>query len=180
MTWFESDLIRLRSAEAADVDALLGYLNHSDVYEDRQFGRSEAWPLTHSEVAEQIGENSATERTFVIEAGGQIVGHVCADWWWDVLQPWCGVVVDPAHRRRGYGRAAAGTIVGYLFERTPAHVVTAEVGEWNTPGIHFAKSLGFSTAGRYRHSVRRNGRWHDTVTFDLLRREWEAQHAAGG
>lgn len=180
MSWFESDGVRLRSAEVADADALLDYLNLDEVYSDRQLDLNAPWPLTRAEIERHLGESSDTGRTFVIETGGAAVGHVAVDWWWDALQPWFGVVVAPQHRRRGHGRTAAGMMLEFLFDQTPAHVVVADVGDWNEPGIRFAEAMGFSTAGRFRHSVRREGQWRDTITFDLLRREWEGRRAAAG
>lgn len=170
--------MRLRGAEPDDVEALARYINSSDVFEDRMFGRRIPFPLTHGEIAKQVGDDSETHRMLVVEADDEVVGHASIDWWWDVLQPWFGVVIDPAHRRQGYGRKAATMILGYLFETTPAHVVTADAGEWNTAGQALATALGFSEAGRYRNQVQRDGEWQDIVTFDLLRREWEASRAS--
>lgn len=124
------------------------------------------------------GLTSDAERSFVIETGGAIVGHVTIDLWWDALQPWVGVGVAPRHRRNGHGRRAASMILEFLFDQTPAHVVIAQAGEWNEPGGQFAEAMGFSVAGRYRHSVRRDGQWRDTITFDLLRSEWEGARAS--
>ena len=176
--WFSSGRVLLRAPEPHDADVIHTYLNHPDVYEDRQFSEHPPIPLSRAEVAEQLTKTSDTGRTFVIEAGHQVVGHAVVDWWWDALQPWSGLAIAPDHRRRGYGTEAAGLILGYLFDRTLAHVVTAEVGDWNEPGVRFVESLGFTGAGRFRHSVRRDGQWRDTLTFDLLRREWEGFNAA--
>lgn len=178
MSWFESNGVRLRSVEVSDTDTLFDYLNLDEMYADRQFDSSGPWPVTRAEIEECLQRASETSRTFVIETGGTIVGHVALDWWWDALQPWMGVAVAPRHRRRGYGRRAATMVLDYLFDQTPAHVVVADAGDWNEIGMRFAEAMGFSAAGRYRHTVKRDGRWRDTVTFDLLQREWEAHRAA--
>ena len=178
VSWFQDDGFRLRSAEASDADALFGYLNHEDVYDDRQFDLDRPWPLGRAEIERQLGESTDAGRTFVIETGGAIVGHVAVEWWWDALQPWAGVVIAPQHRRNGYGRRAADMVLGFLFDRTAAHVVTAQTGDWNERGMRFAETMGFSRAGRYRNSTRMGGTWRDTITYDLLRREWEERHAA--
>lgn len=177
MTWFQEDGFRLRTAETSDTDALFGYLNHSDVYSDRQFDLDGPWPLGRAEIERHLSQSSDTGRTFVVETGGAIVGHVAVDWWWDALQPWVGVVIAPQHRRHGHGRRAAAMVLGFLFDQTPAHVVIAQAGDWNEPGLRFAEAMGFSRAGRYRCSTRLGGVWHDIVTFDMLRREWERRHA---
>lgn len=174
MTWFEANGTRLRAPEPDDADALSGYLNHEEVFEDRHFGDRVPWPLSRDEIVNTLSEKSDTSRLLLIEAEGHVVGHVSIDWWWDALQPWGAVVIDPAHRRMGHGRRAATMILDYFFEQTPAHVVTTDSGEWNTAGREFTETMGFSEAGRYRNQVRRGGEWQDIVTFDLLRREWEA------
>ena len=177
MNWTR-DGIGLRTAEPDDVEALLGYLNHPDLAEDRQLGDRIPFPLAKEEVAKQLKEVSDTGRTLVIETEGVIIGHVEIDWWWDALAPGIGIAVDPFHRRRGHGRAAASMAIEYLFQQTPAHVVTAEVADWNSPGLAFAESMGFKRAGAFRRAVKRKSRWHEVVAFDLLRREWEAENAA--
>ena len=173
MSWFETEAIQLRTAEPDDVDALAGYLNHPDVLEDRQFGPRSPFPLSTVDISKQVEEQSETGRILIVESDGEVVGHVSIDWWWDVLQPWFGVVIHPAHRRNRLGWEVAVTVLDYLFNQTAAHVVTADAGEWNTAGARFAEAVGFSVAGRYRKEVRRDGVWQDIVTFDLLRREWE-------
>lgn len=177
MSWFQRDGFRLRTAEASDADTLFDYLNHPDVQSDRQFDVEGPWPLSRTEIEKNLSQTSDTGRTLVIETGGAVVGHVAIDWWWDALQPWMGVAIAPQHRRKGYGRHAAGMVLRYLFDETPAHVVIAQAGDWNEPGLMFAEAIGFSRAGRYRCSTRRDGVWRDTITFDLLRREWESRHA---
>lgn len=177
MSWFESDSLRLRPAEPSDADALLAYVNLPDVYDDRQLGGRTPFPLTSGDVSERLEEDPKTGRVLMIEAEDTVVGHASIDWWWDAFQPWLGIVIAPTHRRNGHGRQAADMILDYYFLETPAHVVTADVVEWNDGGQAFVRALGFKEAGRYRREVRRDGKWHDLLTFDLLRREWEALRA---
>jgi RimJ/RimL family protein N-acetyltransferase len=115
--------------------------------------------------------------TSVIEADGLVAGHVRMGWWWDALTPWLDVVVDPAHRRRGLGAEAARRSLAYLFGSTPAHVVHASTPDWNLSGVHFAEHLGFERAGALRRTGIRDGRYVDTIQFELMRSRWEQVHA---
>ncbi|MDX1468764.1 MAG: GNAT family protein [Acidimicrobiia bacterium] len=177
MTWVKGET-SLRTAEPDDADALLGYLNHPEVAADRQFGQRVPFPLSRSEVTDRLSEKSDTRRLFVIESDGVVVGHAEIGWWWDALAPGAGLTIDPSQRRRGHGRRAAAMTLDHLFEQTPAHVVTTEIGYWNLAGIAFAEAIGFSRAGAFRRAVKRQGQWQDVAAFDLLRREWEVDRAA--
>ncbi len=44
--------------------------------------------------------------------------------------------------------------------------------EWNEAGLRFAEALGFSPAGRVRRVGILEGRYVDSIPFDLLRTEW--------
>ena len=95
------------------------------------------------------------------------------------MTPWLDVVIAPEHRRRGLGTEAVRRSLAYLYGSTPAHVVHASTPDWNLGGLHFAARMGFERAGAMRRTGIRDGRYTDTVEFDLLRRRWEQDHAAG-
>ena len=153
MTWFQEDGFRLRTAETSDTDALFGYLNHSDVYSDRQFDLDGPWPLGRAEIERHLSQSSDTGRTFVVETGGAIVGHVAVDWWWDALQPWVGVVIAPQHRRHGHGRRAAAMVLGFLFDQTPAHVVIAQAGTATVSSAAAIAAAKSTTRGPQREAT---------------------------
>lgn len=177
MTWFLDDDLALAPAEPADVPHLLEYLNHPEVFEDRHVGDLPAEPVAPSAVESLVTDSSDTRRFFTARISGNLVGHAAMDWSWDAMQPWIGVGVVPASRRQGIGTRIARLGLAYLFERTPAHVVTTDAADWNEPGLQFASSVGFQRAGAYRRTARRAGQWSDTVVFDLLRREWSGDAA---
>lgn len=117
--------------------------------------------------------------TSVIETDGQVAGHVRMGWWWDALTPWLDVVITPERRRGGLATEAARRSLAHLFESTPAHVVHASTPGWNAGGLAFADRIGFERAGVMRRTGIRDGRYTDTVHFELMRSRWEQAHAAG-
>lgn len=177
MTWFLDGDLALTPPEDADVAQLLEYLNHPAVYEDRHVGDLPAEPVAESAVESLLADSADTRRFFTARIDGDLIGHLALDWSWDALQPWIGVGVVPARRRKRVGTRIAHLGLAYLFERTAAHVVTTDAADWNEPGLQFAASVGFQRAGAYRRTARRAGQWSDTVVFDLLRSEWSGDAA---
>jgi RimJ/RimL family protein N-acetyltransferase len=73
-------------------------------------------------------------------------------------------------------------LLRYLFDTSPAHVVTAGYASWNDEARALFDELGFHHSGAMRCTGFRAGRAYDWVVVDLLRAEWEskeADHAAG-
>ena len=69
------------------------------------------------------------------------------------------LVIIPAHRRRGYGRAAAIE----LFDRFPGTWEISTFGA-NIPGISFWRSVADSyTGGRYRETWLQNAQWRGSI-----------------
>jgi len=110
---------------------------------------------------------------FIVEAGGNVVGHVAieADWERDTSAE-LGIVIDPLHHRRGYGKRAVSLALAFAFRETRTHRVWAGVLGNNAPALRFFRDIGFSEEGRARE-VRLDGdEWIDYVHFSMLRREW--------
>jgi RimJ/RimL family protein N-acetyltransferase len=80
------------------------------------------------------------------------------------------------------GSAALAMAVGFLFEETPAHVVSAWMPSWNEPALAFSRAVGFTEAGRRPRGGVHGGAFYSEVAFDLLRAEWASgrgsRHAA--
>jgi RimJ/RimL family protein N-acetyltransferase len=105
---------------------------------------------------------------------GEVVGYGMAGWSWNPLCPWINVVVAPDRWREGIGSETAGLLLDFLFGTTVAHVVSATADAWNDEGAAFATALGFQPAGRYRRNGIKDGRFVDSLGFDILRPEWLA------
>ena len=86
--------------------------------------------------------DAAVGRAALVEAGKETVA---------VLNM---IAVDPAHRRRGLGRALSGTLIA-LAEVQGAQRVLLEVESDNTPARTLYRDLGFRRIGGYHYRVGR-------------------------
>lgn len=108
----------------------------------------------------------------VVDLGGTCIGMLNraedASDVWDL-----GVIIfDPLHWGRGIGRRALALWIEATLNETDAHVLTFSTWSGNERMIRAAHRLGFREAGRVREARLVRGQRHDSVTLDLLRREW--------
>jgi RimJ/RimL family protein N-acetyltransferase len=82
-----------------------------------------------------------------------------------------GALILPEHRGRGVGTAAQRMLVEYLFATTTAHRLWAGTESENTAEQKALERCGFVKEGLQREAVFRDGEWHDSVIYGLLRRE---------
>jgi RimJ/RimL family protein N-acetyltransferase len=167
--------VGLRAVEENDLNVIAGYLADPRLAGLRGIEGDRNTPMSRADLGKRIEDWARPQNSlvFCIEHGGQIVGHVRIDLWWDALCPNVDLVIAPDHRRRGYGAGAGGLILEYVFAETLAHTVQTRTPDWNEAGIEFARSLGFREAGRARRTGIRDGEYHDDIAFDQLRTEWE-------
>jgi RimJ/RimL family protein N-acetyltransferase len=171
----------LRPPEPDDLPDLRRILNHPALAGRRYLpdGVTDVLPLSTFDM-EQLRDkwrHAPKEPAFVVTTreGGSIVGHAGMGWDWDPLDPWASVVIDPDQWRRGYGSDALGLLLDFLFGYMPAHCVGFWTPDWNSEGLAFASAMGYQRGGRLRRAGLRDGRSFDTVSFDLLRPEWQAR-----
>ena len=110
---------------------------------------------------------------FIIESVGQPLGHVAieADWDRDTSAE-LGIVIDPAHQRRGFGRRAVSLALDFAFGEKRVHRVWAGLLGNNAPALRLFEAAGFVEEGRAREARREGNEWVDHVYFAMLRREW--------
>ncbi len=178
---FRTKQVLLRAFGPADVAPLRAYLNDPALAGRRYLpdGFSDAAPLSIRQVegiVEHWQKEAESWTLAVLEnASGELVGHVRADWEWDPHCPSACVVIAPVRQRRGLGSAALAIAVAYLFEETPAHVVSAWMASWNESALSFARANGFAEAGRRPCGGVHGGAFYSEAAFDLLRSEWASE-----
>jgi RimJ/RimL family protein N-acetyltransferase len=181
---FRTEQVTLRAFEPADAASLHAYLNDPALAGRRYLpdGFPDAAPLSIRQVegvVEHWQKETESWTLAVLEnASGELVGHVRADWEWDPHCPSACVVIAPPHQRRGMGTAALAMAVAFLFEETPAHVVSAWMASWNEPALAFARANGFAEAGRRPRGGVHGGAYYSEVAFDLLRTEWTSEEGS--
>jgi L-amino acid N-acyltransferase YncA len=132
----------IRPAKEADIPAILGLIRELAEYEK----------LTHACVATEeglrehlFGENPAAE-SMVAEQEGKVVGYAL---WFRTFSTFLArpgifledVYVQPAHRKKGIGKAFLKRLAALAVERGYGRVEWI-VLDWNEPSIGFYKSLG--------------------------------------
>jgi len=181
---FQGNLINLRPFEPEDIPALQAYLNHPDLVGRRYLpsGYSEIVPLSRKGVQtiyeKIVGFEEEVCLAVTLLESGKLVGHAGCYWGWDTHCPEIYLVIAPDHQRHGYGTEVIEQLLRYLFEHTPAHVVTSWAAVWNASGVHFLMKHGFHQAGRSRRAGIYQGSYFDLVVADMLRQEW-AQRSKG-
>ena len=75
-------------------------------------------------------------------------------------------------RGRGYGTEAKHLLLEYCFDRIHLHVLMSEVDEPNTRSAAALAKQGYRPAGRRRWTDVKDGRYVDSLLFDLTRAEW--------
>ena len=110
---------------------------------------------------------------FIVEAHERPIGHVAieADWERDTSAE-IGIVIDPSHQHRGFGKRAVSLALAFAFRETRTHRVWAGVLGHNTPALRFFEAVGFVEEGRAREAWLDGDEWIDYVYFSILRREW--------
>ena len=87
---------------------------------------------------------------------------------------WCwglGIMLLPEWRGRGYGSAAQREVARYLFLSTTAERVEADTDIDNLAEQRALERAGFTREGIRRRSMFRDGEWHDTVGYAVVRGE---------
>jgi RimJ/RimL family protein N-acetyltransferase len=82
-----------------------------------------------------------------------------------------GALLFPEHRGHGFGTEAQRLLVEYLFSTRPIHKLWAGTETTNLVEQRALERCGFVREGVLRQDLFRDGAWHDTVVYGLLRTE---------
>ncbi|MFI8372426.1 GNAT family N-acetyltransferase [Streptomyces sp. NPDC085466] len=73
----------------------------------------------------------------------------------------------------GYGRETVGLLLDLAFGELDLHRVWAARAPLNTASARTLLAAGFTEEGRIRGHVYVRGSWRDSVTYGILREEWD-------
>jgi RimJ/RimL family protein N-acetyltransferase len=174
----EGDGVRLRRAEASDVDFLVRLLRDAEVepYLALVSARDRGQLLEEIERSQrEPGELGC----FVIEAPDAREWQPAGTLRFEVrnrrsrIANLGGLAVDPAFRGRRLGDQAARLIQRHLLLELGFHRLELEIYGFNERAIAHAERVGFVREGVKRRAYLRDGRWEDGVLFGLLREDLE-------
>jgi RimJ/RimL family protein N-acetyltransferase len=84
-----------------------------------------------------------------------------------------GWVLDPAHAGHGYATEAVRELLRYCFQDLGVRRITANCFLDNDTSWHLMERVGMRRElHAVRESLRRSGRWLDTVGYAILKEEW--------
>ena len=90
------------------------------------------------------------------------------DWEADI-----GYELNPENWGCGYATEAAQAMVNFGFQELGLDRISSWCIAENTASTRVLERLGFRLEGRFRRKEYFKGRWWDTLTYALLRSEWE-------
>jgi ribosomal-protein-alanine N-acetyltransferase len=79
------------------------------------------------------------------------------------------------HKRKGYMNEAITRIISYGFEILKLNRIEAFVGPENTASLSIVKRHGFTQEGYLKQHFVNEGKTYDSVSFALLKEEYQAQ-----
>ncbi|GEB57669.1 GNAT family N-acetyltransferase [Streptomyces gardneri] len=85
-----------------------------------------------------------------------------------------GFALRPESWGAGYGRETVGLLLALAFGELDLHRVWAARAPLNTASARTLLAAGFVEEGRIRGHVHVRGAWRDSITYGILREEWEA------
>lgn len=120
-------------------------------------------PPDEAEMARRIAEYSASHAWLLAEADGALAGYAYGSPHRSraAYASSCDVAVyvDPAHARRGIGRALYAELLGRLREEY--HVAFAGIALPNAASVGLHEAMGFTLVGIYREVGWKLGGWRD-------------------
>lgn len=120
-------------------------------------------PPDEAEMARRIAEYSASHAWLLAEADGALAGYAYGSPHRSraAYASSCDVAVyvDPAHARRGIGRALYAELLGRLREEY--HAAFAGIALPNAASIGLHEAVGFTPVGIYREVGWKLGGWRD-------------------
>ncbi|WP_432993067.1 GNAT family N-acetyltransferase [Dactylosporangium sp. CA-233914] len=166
----------LREPTVADAGDVLVFRGDPEVqrYNDE--------PLRTSAEAEAFIEHLLAEtaadlrRHWALQLDGRVVGLMGLHSWRPAhRRAELGYDLAQAHWGRGYAGEAARAVLRFGFTAMRLHRVEARTIADNHRSVRLLRSLGFTPEGTMREcSLERDGRFHDSAFFGLLRTEWAA------
>ncbi|MBO0813185.1 MAG: GNAT family N-acetyltransferase [Microlunatus sp.] len=131
---------------------------------------------------------SEAPRPILTERGGlaivddqtaELLGDV--SWLWqrwgpnvDSRNPMIGIWLRPQARGRGFGTAAQRCVVDLFFRHTSVNRIEAATDIENLPEQRALERAGFAKEGCVRGSQWRDGAYHDSFLYSILRQDWES------
>lgn len=102
-----------------------------------------------------------------------LIGHVALRWSDATAgQGELRVVINPVHRKHGYGVEAARSVLDIGFDDLDLHRIFARCDARSQAPARMLQSLGMRLEAHYREHALFQGEWDEELHFAILDREW--------
>lgn len=182
-----TERLTLRAYASDDVDRLWAY---------EQLPQVQQWlgwaPHSRDELRAAMDAESSNTTHVMVLLASTVIGHIMimpADSWaqTDVadrakgLEAELGWMFDPAHGGKGYATEAVRAVIGLCFGALGVRRIHAGCIADNTASWRLMERLGLRREAHGRATaLHRDGTWHDSLTYALLREEWPGASGSQG
>jgi aminoglycoside 6'-N-acetyltransferase len=161
--------VNLRNATLDDLARVTTIRHEPDVA--RRWGN-----LEEGELEEFLQD----EKTFVVEADGQVIGAIQYDEENEPMYRHAGIDIflTTSRHGEGFGSEAVRVLARYLIEERGHHRLTIDPAADNAAAIRAYEKVGFRPVGVMRSYERgTDGTWHDGLLMELLATELADEEA---
>ena len=138
-------------------------------------GTSPRWSVRWGVLEDgELEEFLQDEKTFVIEAEGEIIGAIQYDEETDPMYRRAGIDIylTTSRHGQGLGSEAVRVLARYLIEERGHHRLTIDPAADNAAAIRAYEKVGFRAVGVMRSYERGpDGTWHDGLLMEMLAEE---------
>ena len=170
--WKEGPRLRLRRAEAADIDYICALQEAKD-------NSDYIVPFSRADHETIVAQSKAAMDIIVEERSGGSIGylHIAGLLLASKEQEWTHVVI--AKKGLGYGHEAMKLLKAWAFDDMGAHRAWLDCKDYNARALHLYESEGMVREALIRETILHRGVYENLVVLGILDREYAARKRAG-
>ena len=175
MNYLTGKQIELRAVEPEDLDALYRWENDSSLWiygsTVSPFSRYLLKQYIESYTAD-ITRDKQLRLIIMRKESRQVIGAIdCFDYDITNRKAAIGLLIDPDHKRQGFGRDALETFIEYAFRFLHLHQLYVHIPVCNTASIALFRTCGFHESTRLKDLIRLPQGYTDALIFQKFNRE---------
>lgn len=172
MMFIKNDIVSLRVAEPNDADLIYRWENDMDIWRDSEtrvpysMRQIEQFLLNNNDL---VSENQL--RLMIENSNGDAVG--CIDLYdYDEFnsRAGIGILVDKAHRGKGYARQAIELLLEYCFKILMLNQIYVLILSTNAESAKLFESIGFVKCGQRKQWYKTENGFADQIEYQYINR----------
>ncbi len=170
--FIKNDTITLRCAEPQDAELIYAWENDRDVWRvsgtHAPYSRFQIEQFLLSD--NDLQANKQLRLMIGLTESGNTIG--CIDIYdYDAVNERAsvGILIDKAHRRQGYAKAALALCIEYLFQDVLLHQVYCCIDETNTESQQLFLGQGFELCGRRKEWIKTPDGFIDELEYQKMK-----------